>query len=301
MEYQIISDSACDLSMEMRKQYQIDVVPFYISFDQETYYKEIEDIGVREVYQRMVDEPKNYLTSSLPSVQDYVNIFKKYVEMGRAVLCCTISVALSGSYNSAANARQIVLDEYPEAQIEVIDSLGNTVTEGLFVLEAARMQQAGYTLEQTTKVLRGGIASTERIFFTVGNLDYLKHGGRIGKLAGIAGGLLNIKPLIVMKDGNIDSAGVVRSRKRSILQTFDLLKKYFRETGDDPKDYQFMAGFGYDIQEALDYQKEVEKLLTELGGDAGDLPLIQIGATTCVHTGPYSLGVGLIKKYECYL
>ena len=301
MEYQIICDSACDLSMEMRKQYQIDVVPFYISFDQETYYKEIEDIGVREVYQRMVDEPKNYLTSSLPSVQDYVNIFKKYVEMGRAVLCCTISVALSGSYNSAANARQIVLDEYPEAQIEVIDSLGNTVTEGLFVLEAARMQQAGYTLEQTTKVLRGGIASTERIFFTVGNLDYLKHGGRIGKLAGIAGGLLNIKPLIVMKDGNIDSAGVVRSRKRSILQTFDLLKKYFRETGDDPKDYQFMAGFGYDIQEALDYQKEVEKLLTELGGDTGDLPLIQIGATTCVHTGPYSLGVGLIKKYECYL
>lgn len=301
MEYQIISDSACDLSMEMRKQYQIDVVPFYISFDQETYYKEIEDIGVREVYQRMVDEPKNYLTSSLPSVQDYVNIFKKYVEMGRAVLCCTISAALSGSYNSAANARQIVLDEYPEAQIEVIDSLGNTVTEGLFVLEAARMQQAGYTLEQTTKVLRGGIASTERIFFTVGNLDYLKHGGRIGKLAGIAGGLLNIKPLIVMKDGNIDSGGVVRSRKRSILQTFDLLKKYFRETGDDPKDYQFMAGFGYDIQEALDYQKEVEKLLTELGGDAGELPLIQIGATTCVHTGPYSLGVGLIKKYECYL
>ena len=54
MEYQIICDSACDLSMEMRKQYQIDVVPFYISFDQETYYKEIEDIGVREVYQRMV-------------------------------------------------------------------------------------------------------------------------------------------------------------------------------------------------------------------------------------------------------
>lgn len=301
MEYQIISDSACDLSMEMRKQYQVDVVPFYISFDQETYYKEIEDIGVREVYQRMVDEPKNYLTSSLPSVQDYVDIFKKYVEMGKAVLCCTISAAFSGSYNSASNAREIVLDEHPEAQIEVIDSMGNTVIEGLFVMEAARMQQAGYTLEQTVKVLRSGIASTERIFFTVGNLDYLQHGGRIGKLAGIAGGLLNIKPLIVMKDGNIDSAGVVRSRKRSLLQTFDLLKKYFQETGDDPKDYRFTVGFGYDIQEALEYQKEVEKLVTELGGDASDLPLIQIGATTCVHTGPYSLGMGIIKKYECYL
>ena len=73
MEYQIISDGACDLSVELRDMYHIQVVPFYVSFDGENYQKEIDEIGIREVYERMVEtDPKTYPMTSLPSVQDYL-------------------------------------------------------------------------------------------------------------------------------------------------------------------------------------------------------------------------------------
>ena len=80
MDYQIMSDSSCDLDMDLREKYNIQVVPFYISFDEENYYKEREEIDIREVYQRMVDEPKNYPKTSLPSVQNYIDAFTPHVE-----------------------------------------------------------------------------------------------------------------------------------------------------------------------------------------------------------------------------
>lgn len=69
--------------------------------------------------------------------------------------------------------------------------------------------------------------STGRIFFTVGNTDYLKHGGRIGKVASVASSALNLKPIITLKDGSIDASGIARSRKKSIAKTYELFKKLF--------------------------------------------------------------------------
>lgn len=297
MEYQIISDGACDLTMELREKYNIQVVPFYVSFDGKNYQKEIDEIGIRDVYKRMVEtDPKTYPMTSLPSVQDYLDAFLPHVEAGRAVICFTITTSLSGSYNSASNAKEMIEEEHPDAKITVINSFGATVSQGIHAIEAAKMQQAGYSYEDVAKTMDGKIKNTGRIFFTVGNLDYLQHGGRIGKLAGMAGSLLKLKPMITLKDGEIDSSGVAHSRKKSMLKSIELMKQYFEEEGNNPEDYVFFVGFGYDIEEGKRFQNIVAETLAEMGVEEAPL-LVQIGATICVHTGPYALGIGLMKKY----
>jgi DegV family protein with EDD domain len=125
------------------------------------------------------NSPTVFPKTSMPSVQDYVDVFTPIVKAGEGVLCICITTKFSGSYNSAVNARNMLLEDYPDAKIEVIDSTLNTVEEGIFVREAARMKAAGLSLEESVQALER-IKSTGRIIFTVGSLDYLIHGGRIG-------------------------------------------------------------------------------------------------------------------------
>ena len=298
MDYQIISDSSCDLVQSLREKYDIEVVPFYISFDGENYQKEVEEIAIDDVYKKMVDFPKQYPKTSLPSVQNYVDAFTAHAKEGRAVICICITTSLSGSYNSACNAKEIVLEEYPDAKITVINSLGATVLQGLFVIEAAKLKQSGATYEEVVEKLTSEeYLATGRIFFTVGNTDYLKHGGRIGKVASVASSALNLKPLITLKDGSIDASGIARSRKKSVLKTYELVKNYFEENGEDPNDYVYAVGYGYDKEEGLEYKKQLDEIMRGLGLKE-EIGIAHIGATICVHTGPYAIGVGLIKKLQ---
>ncbi len=298
MEYQVISDSSCDLEADLKEKYNIEVVPFFVSFEEEKYYKEIEEIAIRDVYDKMVSNPKKYPKTSLPSVQNYVDAFMPHIRAGRGVICVCITTSLSGSYNSAVNARDIICEDYPDAKIAVINSYGATVYQRLYVIEAAKMQQQGYSYEENVKILQGQMRYTARIFFTVGDLDYLQHGGRIGKLAGLAGSVLNLKPLITLEGGSIDSSGIARSRKKSMAKTIELLKSYFKENKENPVDYEYAVGYGYDMQEGIQYKKQVDEALKEMGVEKG-ADLVQIGATICVHTGPYAIGVGLVKRFGC--
>lgn len=246
----------------------------------------------------MVSNPKKYPKTSLPSVQNYVDAFMPHIRAGRGVICVCITTSLSGSYNSAVNARDIICEDYPDAKITVINSYGATVYQRLYVIEAAKMQQQGYSYEENVKILQGQMRDTARIFFTVGDLDYLQHGGRIGKLAGLAGSVLNLKPLITLEGGSIDSSGIARSRKKSMAKTIELLKSYFKENKENPLDYEYAVGYGYDMQEGIQYKKQVDEALKEMGVEKG-ADLVQIGATICVHTGPYAIGVGLVKRFGC--
>lgn len=297
MEYQIISDGSCDLEADLKEKYNIKIVPFYVSFDEETYYKEIEEIAIRDVYEEMVSNPKQYPKTSLPSVQNYVDAFTPYVEAGIAVICICLTTSLSGSYNSALNAKEIICEDYPKAQITVINSYGATVFQRLYVIEAARMQKHGYTYDQTVEKLLGQMRDTARIIFTVGNLDYLQHGGRIGKVAKIAGSILNLKPLITLANGSIDSSGIARSRKKSMIKTLELLKSYFKENGENPVNYSYAVGFGYDREEGILYKEMVDETLKDMDVKKS-ADFVQIGATICVHTGPFALGVGFVKHFE---
>ena len=203
--FDIITDSACDLTPETAATLNIEIIPFYVSLDGEHYRKEGKEIAVRDFYQFMVDNPAAYPKTSLPSLEDFETAFRAHAEAGRPVLCICFTSKMSGCVGSARNARELVLEDYPDAKIEVIDSTAATVTESIVVENAVAMRDAGCTLDEAVTWLEAE-KITNQIFFTVGNLDYLIKGGRIGKVTGRAANILGIKPMILFKEGEIFSA-----------------------------------------------------------------------------------------------
>ncbi|MCX4316410.1 MAG: DegV family protein [Lachnospiraceae bacterium] len=295
-DYQIITDGSCDLGTEIAKQHDIHVVPFYVSFDGEKYQKELEEVSVRDFYQQMVDHPKLFPKSSLPSIEDYIEAFQVYAAKGIDIICICITTKFSGSYNSAWNAAELVREEYPSIRITVIDSTVDTVLQGIYVLEAARMRQNGLSYEETIARLEQ-IKSSGRIIFTIGSLDYLVAGGRIGKLLGLAGSTLGLKPLIILKEGEIFSGGITRSREKAKKKLLALTKEHFEKTGENPNDYLFVVGYGYDYQEAVSFRDELLASV-QTYRTIDQIDIFQIGATIGVHTGPYPIGLGLLKRYD---
>lgn len=293
--FHIISDGSCDLPTELTEEKNITVVPFYVSFDGGHYLKEKEEIGIREFYQQMIDRKGVYPKSSMPSTQDYVDVFQPCAEKGEPVICICITTKFSGSMQSAVNAREIVKEEYPDVEITVIDATINTVLQGQYVLEAVAMRDAGFTYRDTVARLEQ-IKSTGRIFFTVGNMEYLKHGGRIGKVGALAGSVLDIRPVITLKKGEIYPSGIGRGRKRSTDKAKALLLDYLKDSGMGIECFSLSVGYGYDVEEGKEYRDSVIEMLRNHGYEISEIPVYQIGATIAVHTGPYPLGIGVIEK-----
>ncbi|GFI65297.1 protein DegV [Lachnospiraceae bacterium] len=293
--FHIISDGSCDLPVQLTGEKGITVVPFYVSFDDTNYLRENVDIGIRDFYQQMVDRKGVYPKSSMPSTQDYVDVFRPFAKQGMPVICICITTKFSGSMQSAVAARELVLEEYPRAEITVIDSCINTVLQGLYVLEAVKLRDAGTGYQEAAARLEQ-IKSTGRIFFTVGDMEYLKHGGRIGKVAAVAGSVLGIRPVITLKNGEIYPSGIGRGRKRTTEKSLELLINYIKDSGKEADAFSIAVGFGYDIEEGTAFRDHALEVLRGKGLDVKEIPTYQIGATIGVHTGPYPLGFGVIEK-----
>ena len=289
-EFLICCDSSGDIPDQLIEQYGIRIIPFYVSFDKEHYQKERVEISVEDFYEKMTSE-KIFPKTSLPSIEDYKTVFEETLEKGLDVLCICLSQKFSGSYQAAVNARSIVLEENPEAKIAVIDSAWATSAEGLYILQAAKMKEAGYSFEDTVSRLEE-VKTKGRVVFTLDVLDYLKEGGRIGKAAALAGKMLNVKPLIMMKDGEVIPYSNVRGRKKALEKVVDMAKEYFEETGDNPQDYEFVMTQCEALDEALNVQEKVEEAL---GVKMAYEPFL-IGTTIGTYTGPKVVGVCLMKK-----
>ncbi len=293
--FHIISDGSCDLPVKLAEEKNITVVPFYVSFDEGHYLKENVEIGVRDFYQQMVDRKGVYPKSSLPSAQDFVDAFLPFAEAGTPMICICITAKFSGSVQSATSAAALVREQYPKAEITVIDSTVDTVLQGLYVLEAVKLRDSGWGYQETVARLEE-IKSTGRIFFTVGDMEYLQHGGRIGKVAAVAGSVLGIRPVITLKQGEIFPSGIGRGRKRTTEKALDLLLNYLKESGKDAGFFSITVGYGYDIEEGRSFRNHALAVLRSSGYDIEEIPIYQIGATIGVHTGPYPLGFGVIEK-----
>ncbi len=296
--FDIITDSACDLTLDEAKRLNIEIVPFYVSLDGEHYRKEGVEVAVRDFYQFMVDNPSAYPKTSLASIDDFEKTFRAYAEQGRQVLCLCFTSKMSGCVGSARNARDLVLEDYPEARIEVIDSAAATVTEATMVENAVSMRDAGCTLDEAVTWLEAEKV-TNQIFFTVGNLDYLIKGGRIGKVTGRAANMLGIKPMILFKDGEIFSGGVARGRQKSFEKALEQLLNYLSAHGGVPDDYRIIIGYGFDEEEGKRLWMQTRAALrAKYPGCTCDVEALQIGSTIAVHTGPYALGMGVMRRWK---
>lgn len=301
-EYKILSDSSCDIDEELAKALDIRKIPYYVTFDQNTYYKENVEITKQEFYEKLLTG-KIFPKTSLPSIQDYINVFTEEIQNGYDVLVFTLTAKFSGSHQSALSAKEIVEEEYPDARIEVVDSIQATGGQGMTVLEAVRMKRAGLSLDE---VLEGidRIKDTSRIMFTVDSLLYLQKGGRIGKVTALAGSMLQLKPMIVLKDKELIPYSNVRGRKKSIEKVIAMTEEYFEETKDPVNAYHFGLIGGTTPEDFEKLKEGLHKFLSERGyasvSEDGipEYPEFFVGVTIGTYTGPGPLGITFIRKYN---
>lgn len=291
-DFVIISDGACDLSDEAVKALGVRVVPFYIAYDEHTYLKEKVEVNVADFYQQLVDNPTIFPKTSMPTADDYGKEFLKAYEEGKDILCVTISKKFSGSLNSALMAKELFMEEHPDARIEIVDSILLSCPQGLLVREIVRMKENGLDLDTVLKLVEE-IKETGRCYFTISGLSYLKHGGRIGKLTAIVGNILKIHPLIIQKDGEIHSGGISLNRKRAVMKILDKFKATIQKYQLKIENYLIEVGYGYSLAEG----KELLHKFEDTFHHKVDL-MDQIGATIAVHTGPHPLGIAFIRKYD---
>ena len=172
------------------------------------------------------------------------------------------------------------------------------VAESTMVENAVAMRDAGCTLDETVTWLEAE-KSTNQIFFTVGDLDYLIKGGRIGKVTGRAANMLGLKPMILFKEGEIFSGGVARGRQKSFEKALEQLMNYLDAHGGTPDDYRITVGYGYDADEGRRLWMQTRAALrAKYPGAQCEVGLLQIGCTIAVHTGPYALGMGVMRRWK---
>lgn len=291
-DYQIFSDSSCDTPKELLDLHNITLIPYYITFDLEHYYKEDVEISNEEFYLRLSQE-KIFPKTSLPSIMDYFHAFEKEIVKGKDILCLCLTQKFSGSYQAAVNARELLIEKYPDARISILDSIQATAGQGILLLQAAYLKEAGYSLEENVKRL-DIIKKEARIMFTVDTLEYLAKGGRIGKVASLAGTMLNIKPMIQLKDAELIPYSNVRGRKKSLDKILFMTEEYFTDNNVRYDDYDFCMANATTMDDTRAVQAQLENLI----GRPVTYPVFQIGVTIGTYTGPGPVGVCFVRKFD---
>lgn len=218
----LMTDSASDISIELLEENNIKLLPFRIIYSDKEYEDRIE-ITPQMMYQRLKTEiPK----TSLPSIENINKAFKKAIEEGCThVIIITISAAFSGTYNAA----RLVSEDFPEVETFVFDSKTLTMAQGAMVLEASRLIKEGKSFKEITEILPTYREKID-LFFTIDTLEYLQKGGRIGKVAGTVGELLNLKPIItVADDGTYRTAAKARGSKQAVSKLIEIFKSYLEK------------------------------------------------------------------------
>lgn len=215
----IVTDSTCDLSDELLAQYRISVAPINIQFDQESYQENV-TIGPQQFY-RKVAELNLIPTTSQPSLGQYQAIFRALAAEPDtdAILCIHITGQLSGTCGAAVVAAGQMP---PQPPITVFDSLSGSVGLGFMVLEAATMAEAGATMPEIIARLEA-IRPRMHIFFSLNDLRFARMSGRIGVVQATLASLLNVKPMLVVREGQLVMLKRVRSRAQGLRALVDAL------------------------------------------------------------------------------
>lgn len=287
--FQIISDGGSDFSKEEIAVHGIEVVPFYVNFG-DAFLKVGVDITTEEFFNRLTAEKGIFPKTSQPNPHDYIEVCEPYLQKDQDIILFTISSKLSGSHNSAMVAANILKEEYPDRKIVVIDSLNGSVAQGLILREMIKMRDAGYTLERTA-TLTEAVMKTTRVYFTLDTLEYLKRGGRVGPTTAFVGGVLGLRPILQLENGEVSQLDNVRGKK-NVLRLIE--EALVGALSDEKENVNISIGHIFSEKEAMTFKASLESAL----GIQIDTPITEVGATIGAHAGPGALAFAYCKKYE---
>jgi len=277
----IIADSVSDIPNGLSNSLGIEIVPLVVNFSHGSYKDGIE-LDSKGFF-KMLSETSKLPTTSQVNPGDFIEAFKEHLEAGNDIICVTLSSKLSGTYSAAVTAKEFL---EAEDRIIVIDSKSVSLGYGLMVIEAAQMLQKNASKKELVEKINSRIDHIENIFI-FDTLTYLHKGGRLSAGEAVIGGLLNIKPIITIEDGELKSIDKVRGRKKTIQWVVNKMKASgidFSRTSValyHADDYDYMMEFKSKIDEELNVKEWI---------------LGEVGAVVGTHSGPGCVAISYVSQ-----
>ncbi|HDR3655320.1 TPA: DegV family protein [Bacillus cereus] len=288
MGVKIITDSAADLPVELLQAYDIDLIPLRVYDEAETETEYLDGVTLESVTLLQKMREGAVYRTSLPSLETFQEKFVSYAKEGNPCIYLAFSSELSGTYQSSVVIKEEVKETYANLDLEIIDTKCASLGQGLVVLEAAKMAKDGASKEDILKRVDFLMSHMEHIF-TVADLQYLVRGGRLSKVAGFIGGLLNIKPILNVEEGKLVPLEKVRGKKKVLSRIVDIME----ERGKDLKGQTIGMTHGDDLETA----EALKSLITERFGCEVFI-VNTIGAAIGAHTGPGVITLFFLNEVE---
>lgn len=273
----IVTDSTCDLDRELAEKLNIHILPLKVVFSQEEQYQDGIEITPEEVYARM---PHETPSTSMPGPGEIKALFQRLKEEGYTQI---VAIHISTGLSSTLDVVKMVAKDFPELEIETVDSKALSLALGFLVLKAVQLRDLGIKFHEIIEQLNQ-TRQKIKVFFVVKTLEYLKKGGRIGLVSGSLGQVLDVKPIIsINEDGKYYTFSKVRGRVKSLAKLKEIvLEKTKGRT----------VNLAVAHSDALEEAKTLyQELLESTTLKIKESWLGQIGPVMGVHAGPGLIGV----------
>jgi DegV family protein with EDD domain len=277
----IVSDSTNYLSSHETEKHDIRIVPLNVHFGEEQVFQEGVTLNHDRFYEMLAEAPE-LPTTSQPSPGQFYEVFSELAQAGHAILCLVISSKLSGTYQSALDAKQML----PDANIVVIDTLSAASPLGLMVITAAEMAAEGHSMDEIVARVEQ-MRRDMKVYFVVDTLEYLQKGGRIGAASAFLGTLLKVKPILSLDAGVIKPLDKVRSKRKAILRLLGELESHV----SPGQPVQALAMHAQAPDEAGELETEIRRRF-----NCQRVIFGEIGPVIGTHTGPGLLGAAICPE-----
>lgn len=281
-DYVIMTDSCCDLTDQMARDLELEVLPLTMHMDGQDYPNDLAGTAIsnQEFYKRI--RAGKLATTSAVNVGQFQDAMRRVLESGRDIVCVCFSSALSTTYQSAVIAAEDLRAEFPEAEIHVVDSLSASLGQGLLLYLAVEQKRKGLTAAELAKWVEDN-RLTVCHWFTVDDLNFLKRGGRVSATTALLGTMLSIKPIMHTSDeGKLVPVSKARGRKAAIAALLDKI-----ETLGIHPERQTMFICHADCEEDA---KAVAQTIKDRFGTP-TVHINYIGPVIGSHTGPNTMGI----------
>lgn len=278
MSVKIIADSTCYLPQEYIDKYKVAIVSLNVLLNGNSYRET--DLSNNWFYNEMA-KSATIPTSSQPSIEDLYNAVETEIKSGNDVVGIFLSSDMSGTFSTSNLVKNMILENYPDANIKMIDSRSNCMQAGFAVLEAAKAAYENKSLDEVVSIAKNVIENSKFIFVP-DTLEYLKKGGRIGGAAALFGSLLQIRPILTVEDGKTTVFTKVRTKKKAIDK---IVNTILEQNSKSP-----IKGL---IVHHINCESEGQELANRLKSSLGldNVKIQSIGPIIGLHVGPGSIGV----------
>jgi DegV family protein with EDD domain len=271
----VVTDSSSSMTQEMGQEYGVQVVPLYVTFESQTYRDGI-DLDPTLFYQ-LLQSSRQLPTTSQPTPADFAQTYARLAEQSEAIVSIHISSLMSGTVESATMASRQV----PGVPIHVIDSRSVSMGLGLLAIAAARAAAAGQDAAEGVRLVQRLIPKMN-VIFTVDTLEYMRKGGRIGGATALLGSILDIKPVLCMRNGRAEPLEKQRTKKRAVSRLLELLDEQVGSSGS----VHAAVVHGMAPEAVQDLAGRVTARLPSV-----DLITAEFGPILGTHVGPGTIGI----------